>query len=172
MVDNFWAVVRSKPRQERRANDNLQAQGYETLLPYQKTTVRRSETLVELRVPLFPGYLFVKMGEHYSRSILSTFGVSQLLTGEGGQPKKIDPKIIDEILRNCDESGFYSHSDCLHVGDEVRLTRGPFASAVARVQSLQSKDRFWVFLDLLGQSVKVSVSRSDTLKIVRRLGVR
>ena len=164
-MNNFWAVVRSKPRQERRANYNLQAQGYETLLLYQKTTVRRSEKLVELRVPLFPGYLFVKMGEHYSRSILSTFGVSQLLTGEGGQPKKIDPEIINEILRNCDESGLYSHSDCLHVGDEVRFTRGPFASAVAKVQSLQSEDRLWVFLDLLGQNVKVSVSRSDTLKI-------
>lgn len=164
-MTNFWAVIRSKPRQERRADHNLQAQGYETVLPYQMTTVCRSDKLVELRVPLFPGYLFVKMGDYCSRSILSTFGVSQLITGDGGQPKMVEPKIIDEILRNCDETGLYSHSDCLSVGDEVRLTRGPFASAVAQVQSLQTKDRIWVFLDLMGQSVKVSVSRSDALKV-------
>ena len=164
-MNNFWAVVRSKPRQEPRASDNLQAQGYETLLPFQKMTVRRSKKLVELRRPLFPGYLFVKMSEQYSRSILSTFGVSQLITGEGGKPKKIDCKIIDEISKNCDESGLYSQEDSLHVGDEVKLTRGPFVSAVAKVQSLQSQDRFWVFLELMGQSVKVSVDRSDARKI-------
>ena len=162
---SFWGVVRSKPRQERRADYNLQAQGYETLLPYQNTTNRRSGKLFESRVPLFPGYLFVKMGDYCSRSILSTYGVSQLLTGEGGKAKKIEQNIIDEILRNCDETGLYTHSDFLSVGDEVRLTRGPFVSAIAQVQSLQSKDRILVFLDLMGQSVKVSVSRSDALKV-------
>ena len=105
------------------------------------------------------------MGDYCSRSILSTYGVSQLLTGEGGKAKKIEQNIIDEILRNCDETGLYTHSDFLSVGDEVRLTRGPFVSAIAQVQSLQSKDRILVFLDLMGQSVKVSVSRSDALKV-------
>ena len=165
MLDNFWAVVRSKPRQERRANDNLQAQGYKTLLPFQKTTVCRSRQLVERRTHLFPGYLFVELSENYYRSILSTFGVSQLITGEGGQPKKIDYKIIAEISKNCDESGLYSHADSLSTGDEVRLTRGPFVSALAQVQSVQSKDRLWVLLDLLGQSVRVSVRRADAEKI-------
>ena len=96
-MTSFWGVVRSKPRQERRADYNLQAQGYETLLPYQNTTNRRSGKLFESRLPLFPGYLFVKMGDYCSRSILSTYGVSQLLTGEGGKAKKIEQNIIYRV---------------------------------------------------------------------------
>jgi transcriptional antiterminator RfaH len=164
-VNSSWAVVRSKPRQERRAAKNLQAQGYETLLPLQNVTVRRSKKLVDMSVPLFPGYLFVQMSEQCSRSILSTFGVSQLITGEGGKPKKIDPKIIDEIFKHCDETGHYISPDYFQTGDDVKLVRGAFESAVAKVQSFQSEDRLWIFLDLMGQSVKVSVSRSDVLKV-------
>jgi transcriptional antiterminator RfaH len=118
-----------------------------------------------MSVPLFPGYLFVKMSEQCSRSILSTFGVSQLITGEGGKPKKIDPKIIDEILKHCDGTRHYSSPACFQAGDDVKLVCGAFESAVAQVQSLQSEDRLWIFLDLMGQSVKVSVSRSDVLKV-------
>jgi transcriptional antiterminator RfaH len=164
-VNSSWAVVRSKPRQERRAANNLQAQGYETLLPLQNVTVRRSKKLVDMSVPLFPGYLFVQMSEHCSRSILSTFGVSQLITGEGGKPKKIDPKIIDEITKHCDGTGHYSNPAFLEPGENVKLVRGPFESAIAKVQSLQSEERLWVFLELMGQSVKVSVSRADVLKV-------
>lgn len=164
-MNSSWAVVRSKPRQERRAAKNLQAQGYEILLPFQTVTVRRSKKLVDISVPLFPGYLFVQMSEQCSRSILSTFGVSQLITGEGGKPKKIDPKIIDEIFKHCDGAGHYSSPAYCQTGDDVKLVRGPFESAVAKVQSLQSDDRLWIFLDLMGQSVKVSVSRSDVLKV-------
>ena len=164
-MNSSWAVVRSKPRQERRAANNLQAQGYETLLPLQDVTVRRSKKLVDMSVPLFPGYLFVQMSEHCSRSILSTFGVSQLITGEGGKPKKIDPKIIDEITKHCDGTGHYSNPAYLEPGENVKLVRGPFESAIVKVQSLQSEERIWVFLELMGQSVKVSVSRADVLKV-------
>ena len=164
-MNSSWAVVRSKPRQERRAAKNLHAQGYETLLPLQNVTVRRSKKLVDMSVPLFPGYLFVQMSEQCSRSILSTFGVSQLITGEGGKPKKIDPKIIDEITKHCDGTGHYSNPAFLEPGENVKLVRGPFESAIAKVQSLQSEERLWVFLELMGQSVKVSVSRSDVLKV-------
>jgi len=164
-VNSGWAVVRSKPRQERRAASNLQAQGYETLLPLQNVTVRRSKKLVDMSVPLFPGYLFVQMSERCSRSILSTFGVSQLITGDGGKPKKIDPKIIDEMFKHCDGTGHYISPAYYQAGDDVKLVRGPFESAIAKVQSLQSEERLWVFLDLMGQSVKVSVSRSDVLKV-------
>jgi transcriptional antiterminator RfaH len=143
----------------------LQAQGYETLLPLQNVTVRRSKKLVDMSVPLFPGYLFVQMSEQCSRSILSTFGVSQLITGDGGKPKKIDPKIIDEIFKYCDGTGHYSSPAYYQTGDNVKLVRGPFESAIAKVQSLQSEERLWVFLELMGQSVKVSVSRSDVLKV-------
>ena len=164
-MNSGWAVVRSKPRQERRAASNLQAQGYETLLPLQNVTVRHSKKLVDMSVPLFPGYLFVQMSEQCSRSILSTFGVSQLITGEGGKPKKIDPKIIDEIFKHCDETGHYRSPAYYQLGDDVKLVRGPFESAVAQVQSLQSDDRLWIFLDLMGQSVKVSVKSADVLKV-------
>ena len=164
-VNSSWAVVRSKPRQERRAANNLQAQGYETLLPLQNVTVRRSKKLVDMSMPLFPGYLFVQMSEQCSRSILSTFGVSQLITGDGGKPKKIDPKIIDEITKHCDGTGHYSNPAFLEPGENVKLVRGPFESAIAKVQSLQSEERLWVFLELMGQSVKVSVSRADVLKV-------
>ena len=55
-----WFVIYSKPSQERIAEGNLQAQGFETYLPrlaQRKTHARRSSVVT---VPMFPRYFFVR----------------------------------------------------------------------------------------------------------------
>ena len=157
----FWGVVRTRPRQEHRADENLRRQGYETLLPLRAVTLRRARRLVTSRAPLFPGYLFVKLDAARCRSISSTLGVSQLITGDGGRPRRVGDGVIDEIRANCDAEGLYRDPTDYGAGDQVEILGGPFASAVAQVSSIASADRLWVFLDIMDRRVRVSISRRD-----------
>ena len=157
----FWGVVRARPRQEDRADENLRRQGYETLHPLREVTLRRARRLVTSRAPLFPGYLFVRLDAARCRSISSTLGVSQLITGDGGRPRRVGDDVIDEIRANCDAGGLYRDPTDYRAGDQVEILGGPFASAMAEVASAPSPERLWVFLDIMDRCVKVSVSRRD-----------
>ena len=142
----YWGVVRTRPRQEHRADENLRRQGYETLLPIREVTLRQARRLVTRRVPLFPSYLFVRLGAASCRGISSTRGVSQLVAGDGGRPRRVGDAVISEIRANCDADGL-------------------FASAIAEVASAPSPDRLWVFLDIMDRCVSVEVSKKDVTRI-------
>jgi transcriptional antiterminator RfaH len=144
----------------------LRRQGYETLLPLREATLRRARRLVARRVPLFPSYLFVRLDAASCRNISSTRGVSQLITGDGGRPRRVDGDIITEIRANCDAEGLYSDPEDVVAGDQVEILCGPFASAVAEVSSIASADRLWVFLEIMDRSVKLNVSRRNVASAI------
>lgn len=161
----YWGVVRTRPRQEHRADENLRRQGYETLLPIREVTLRQARRLVTRRVPLFPSYLFVRLDAASCRGISSTRGVSQLIAGDGGRPRRVGDAVISEIRANCDADGLYRDPADYSAGDQVEILGGPFASAIAEVASAPSPDRLWVFLDIMDRCVNVEVSKKDVTRI-------
>ena len=65
-----WYLIKTKPRQEKRAKQNLENQGYVTFCPITKINNKLAV--------LFPGYLFVQLNEKTQNwsPINSTKGVS------------------------------------------------------------------------------------------------
>ena len=55
-----WYLVHTRPNSERKAELNLQAQGFATFLPQIEKTIRHARRLKTVRRPLFPRYLFVR----------------------------------------------------------------------------------------------------------------
>ena len=68
-----WFVVRTKARQEGRAMNHLQEQGFKVYCPQ----IPKYDVLKEVagKQVLFPGYCFVESGERSVSSIRSTPGV-------------------------------------------------------------------------------------------------
>lgn len=163
--EEYWGVVKCKPGQEWRANSNLVAQGFRTLLPFQKTTMRRANKFVERRAALFPSYLFVVLSAATYRRVASTFGVGHIITGNHGVAKRIDDAIVCSIEDNCDETGLFRPAEAFSEGDRVEILRGPFTSAIAEVQSAPSSERLWLFLEIMGQSAAIEVDARDTRKV-------
>lgn len=92
-----WYVVLTKPKQELRAQDNLERQGGVVFVPmFANERISRGKRVVR-QEPLFPGYLFLQtdaQGELLSK-VRSTFGVRQLLTF-AGQVMTEDSRIIED----------------------------------------------------------------------------
>lgn len=58
-----WHVLTTKPKNEKRAHDNLKAQGFEVFLPL-IAQVKKRQGLKSVAIePLFPNYLFVKFNQ-------------------------------------------------------------------------------------------------------------
>ena len=77
-----WFLLQTKSRQEQRAVENLERQDVVSFCPMIRVDKITRGRRVEALEVLFPGYLFVQLGESSSSvtSIRSTRGVSHFVT--------------------------------------------------------------------------------------------
>jgi transcriptional antiterminator RfaH len=154
-----WYLVHTRPNGERKAEINLEAQGFKAFLPQIERTVRHARRLTTVRRPLFPRYLFVRLdlGRDRWLSINSTFGVSRLFTQEG-RPVAVPFGIVETLLAHSD-SGLTRLDGSLAEGQRVRILSGPLADFTATVVRLDARRRVDVLLEIMGAAVSVSVDR-------------
>lgn len=99
-----WHVIHTKVREEFRASENLQAQGFDVFLPtcqVQKKSQGKIKLVIE---PLFNRYLFIKLSDITSNwfPIRSTKGVSELLRfSTSSDPIVLPDPIIDCLKQRC-----------------------------------------------------------------------
>jgi transcriptional antiterminator RfaH len=86
-------LIHSKIRQERVALENLERQGFECFLPLIRAEKLRQGALQIVQEPVFPSYLFIRLGTGLESqswaTICSSLGVSRLVTF-GQIPAKIE----------------------------------------------------------------------------------
>ena len=149
-----WFVVHTKPRQEQRALENLQRQGFAAWLPLLSVEKFRRGRLEKVVEPMFSRYLFIQLDKVTSNwsPIRSTMGVSKLVTF-GNLPAAVPPEIVD-ALRNAptpDVPRFFSS------GDSVRFVNGPLHGLEGLFQAPDGEARAMIFINLLSRPQVVSV---------------
>src|ERR1700676_40006 len=96
-----WYLVRTKPKEERRANEHLSGLAADVLLPLIKVRIRRWGRLVETVAALFPCYLFAMFDfESDYRQVRYARGVRDL-PRVGAQAAIVPPWIISELKQRC-----------------------------------------------------------------------
>jgi transcriptional antiterminator RfaH len=155
-----WYVVHSQPHHERRAELNLQRQGFVTYLPCylrSRRHARRTETVAR---PLFPRYLFVAvdLARDRWRAIQSTLGVCQLVLA-GDDPAPVPEGVVDEIRSREGADGFVNLGLAagLRPGSQVQLVDSIFAQHDGVIDRIADDRRIAVLLELLGREVRVFV---------------
>ena len=153
-----WFLLQYKSNSHRVALRNLHRQGFETFLPTQDVTQRKSTKFVQQLKPLFPGYMFVAFERERApwRQINSTIGVSRLVNFDG-QPRELPPNLVSGLMLRCDTSGKILPPAQLSAGDEVQVLSGPFANFVATVENIDPKHRIWVLIDFMGRGARMQV---------------
>lgn len=156
---NQWHLLQFKPNSHRLAERNLQRQGFETFLPMQVTTQRKSSRFVSSLKPLLPGYMFVsiKLETAPWRKINSTLGVSRLLTFNGN-PTPIPLQFVSSLMQRCDTVGKLLPPKTLNSGDNIKILNGPFANFVATIEAIDAWQRVWILIDFMGQKTKIHVA--------------
>ena len=102
----IWVLVYTKAKEEKKANENLQNQGFKTFLPLIAHTNKSSK--FKSLVPVFPRYLFAQINLETDNwtSIKSSYGVSHIVMfSEKFTP--IPDNIIKLIQNKLDKSGIY-----------------------------------------------------------------
>ena len=80
-LEQLWYVLHTKSRHENVVNDGLLKKSIEVFLPKVTVRSRRRDRKAMIRVPLFPGYVFVKtdLHPHHHLEIVKTTGAVRLI---------------------------------------------------------------------------------------------
>ncbi|MDR2091731.1 MAG: transcription/translation regulatory transformer protein RfaH [Azoarcus sp.] len=164
----YWYLIQTKPRLEKHALENLERQGYECYLPIIPAEKLRQGKLVVIDTPLFPRYLFIRLGTNSTDKswgpIRSTKGVSTLVRF-GNDPAKADDELI-ALLKSHESARQDAPERLFEQGERVRLTEGPFAGIEAIYQMTDGERRAMVLIELLGKTASLRID----IKGVRKLG--
>ena len=157
-----WYVVHTKPRNEARALENLQNQGFECFLPTMEVEKRVRNRVQKVVVPTFSRYLFIRLSDTTQNwaPIRSTLGVSQLVRF-GTHPAKAPQSLID-FLRQAPPVEL---ERLFGVGDKVQMIDGPLKGLEGVYQAHDSDMRAMVLVELLGQPQKLRVALDTLIKI-------
>lgn len=156
-----WFAVQTQPHAEQRAAMHLGRQGYGVFFPRYKKERRHARRKDVIEAPLFPGYIFVALDLAASRwrSVLSTFGVSRLVTA-GNHPVPVPPQVMDNLQSRADANGLFSLSDepVYHPGEALAITEGPFKDCVGLFAERDDQRRVILLLNLLGRTLRLPIA--------------
>jgi transcriptional antiterminator RfaH len=83
----------------------------------------------------------------------------------GKEPAAVPLNLVSQIMLRCDASGKLLPPEVLKPGDQVTLTKGPFANFLAEVEKIEPDRRVWVLMELMGGQKRVAVG-ADQLRAV------
>ncbi|MHC0055491.1 transcription termination/antitermination protein NusG [Actibacterium sp. D379-3] len=159
-----WFLAQLKPNCANIAGKNLKRQGFNTFLPMEEETRPRNGKYVTAMRPLFPGYIFVAFDvtRGFWRTVNSTYGITRLVC-LGKEPTAVPLDLVSQLMLRCDAKGKLLPPKLLKPGDQVMLTKGPFANFVAEVETIAPDRRVWVLMEIMGGQTRVAVG-ADQLR--------
>ena len=155
-----WYAVYTRANHEKRVSEQLGGAGLERFLPLYSSVRRWKDRKVTLEMPLFPGYVFVRIALQYRLRVLQVPGVARLV-GFNGSPAAM-PSIEIEAIRASLVQGVPVQPHPYFVcGQPVSLRSGPLAGLTGILVRQKSKARFIISLELIQRSVAVELDEAD-----------
>src|SRR5262249_8288998 len=93
-----WFAAYTCANHEKRIASQLQARAVDHFLPLYRCTRRRKDRLVCLNLPLFPGYIFVRLAARARLRVLEIPGVVHLV-GFSGRPYPLEESEIENLRK-------------------------------------------------------------------------
>jgi transcriptional antiterminator NusG len=155
-----WVALWTHSHTEQIAQEHLIGRGFHTFLPMMWVWSRRAGIQHLIRVPMFPGYLFVRhvLDRNSYVEVLKTRGVVRIL-GERWDRPAVVPEAEIEAIERVLSTGLpvFPHS-YLREGQRVRITHGPLADVEGvLIRVKPNKGHLVLSVDLLQRSVAVEV---------------
>ena len=155
-----WIVARNKPNQDKIALINLERQNFEFFQPTFKTMSRVQNKFKEIIKPVFPGYIFIAInleGKNWHK-INNTRGISRIIVF-GNEIPLIHCQLIEELRYNFSIDNATKAAVSVKIGMTAEITNGPFAQLIGKIEKIDSDQRIWILLDILGNQTRVSINR-------------
>jgi transcriptional antiterminator RfaH len=160
-----WFVVRTKPRQETRAELNLRGWGLDVLAPKVREPQYRAERGTSYSiVPLFPSYVFARFDPLALSKVRQTRGVHSVV-GLGEYATAVDDSIVEHIRSRIQNDGFVRMEDPAP-GDPIRIVSGPLRTFTGIFSERRGRDRAVILLGLIGTQTPVDVAMDSIRKTI------
>jgi transcription antitermination factor NusG len=159
-----WYAVQTYSRHEKRVHEYLQWRGIECFFPIYQTVRRwRNGCSVQVELPLFPNYLFVRTDPRDRVRVLEVPGTLALV-GSKAKAWPLSTFEIESFRCSLHLRKFEPH-DYLVVGKKVCIIAGPLIGMTGILVRKCGGLRVVLSLDLIQQSVAVEVDADDVAVI-------
>ena len=167
-----WHALYVRSRAEKKVYDQLVDMGYEAYLPLITRLKQWSDRKKKVEEPLFKSYVFVRNNQRQHYYILSAYGVVRFVTFEHEAVVVPDKQIlaIRKYIDNPVDDEDELQNINLKEGQLVRITNGPMQGLTGRLISVKSKRRLLVNIEVVGQSIPVSLPRAKVEPIEEKRG--
>ena len=158
MSEMPWFALRVKSRHEKSVASSLHSKDIEGLLPLYVNRNSWSDRYKNVRLPLFPGYVFSRFNAEKRAAVLRTPGVIDLVRfGEKVFP--VDPKEMEALQRLAQSGLTCEPCAYVEVGERVEIRGGPFFGLTGLVTEVRSAKRLVLSVTLLRRSILVELDR-------------
>ena len=155
-----WYAIYTSAHHEKSVAEHLRARAIEHFLPLYESVRRWQDRKVKLKLPLFPGYVFVRLALHNKMSVVQVPGVARLV-GFDGTPTALPDEEINTLRTNL-ESGLRAEPHpFLTVGRRVRVKTGPLAGIQGVLLRWKGRSRVVMSINLIQRSIAVQLDESD-----------
>jgi len=156
-TDKKWYAIYVKSRYEKRVYQELCDKGIKSSLPLMIQTRQWSDRIKKIEVPLFRGYIFVKIDISIEKlNVLQTDGVVKFVTFCNKTVSIPNKQMywLDQILMS--ELQLKSTQD-FPLGTEVEVIYGPLKGLSGRIKQHNSKTKLVVWFDSFAQGISVEI---------------
>lgn len=154
-----WFVIHTRSRHEKKVREQLELKRLEAFLPLYPSKRNWNGRHAMVDLPLFPGYIFVRIPLVERLSVLNIAGVAGLISFRGAPVPLPDGEM--ERMRDCLSWAPAEPVPYFQPGNRVRIVAGPLAGLEGVILRQNGQTRFVLSIDLILRSVAVNVDASD-----------
>jgi transcription antitermination factor NusG len=162
--DALWYAGCTIARHEKRVAEHLSQRGVEHFLPLYESFRRWTNGRHHVRLPLFPGYIFVHIKLRDRLRVLEVPGFVRLV-GFGLLPYALPESDIFKMREAMSVGVLAKPCPYLSVGTPVAICNGPLQGMTGLLLRRQNKYRVVISIDLIQQSMVVQVDSGDVVPI-------
>ena len=168
--DAAWYAVYTRARHEKCVAEQLNIRRIETFLPLQHVVHRWKDRNKPVSLPLFPGYVFVRIVSQDHLSALRLPGVVRLV-GFNTLPAPIPDAELESLRLVTGSGALVEPCQYMKEGRRVRICRGVLQGTEGILVRRKGGHRLIVSVDLILRSVAVEVDEADVVPVETVIGV-
>ncbi len=159
-AEKKWYAIFTVPQNEKSVAKHLALREIESFLPtYETVRVWKNRQRVKVVLPLFPTYIFARIGSDERTKVLQSPGVLQIV-GNSRQPLPLPDSDIEFLRSDFCKERTEPYRD-LVVGEKVRVRRGLMQGLEGVLVRKNNSLRFVLTLDLINQHAAIEVDAGD-----------
>ena len=160
----LWYAGYTAARHEKRVAEHFLQRGVEHFLPLYETIHRWNNGRHRVQLPLFPGYIFVRIALKDRLRVLEVPGFVRLV-GFNALPYPLPESDISKMQEALSKGVLAEPYPYLTAGTRVEIRNGPLQGMTGILLRRQNRYRVVISVDLIMRSMVVEVEAADVVPI-------